>query len=107
MSLWDFKVGDRVFCVWPTNELTGGFHQITEVTPSHIKVEGFNYYCEKGRFVLMNPYVSPINVANETAIKANEAAFDGSIPSLVRAASQAHKGKFALPPWPMAEKGKY
>lgn len=64
-SLWDFKVGDRVFCIWPKDELKGGFHIVKEVTPGHIRVEGFKYYVDKGRFVLMNPYVSPIKQKEE------------------------------------------
>jgi len=57
--LWDFAIGDKLFCCWPIGELEGGFHVVRDILPDTIRVEGLRLYYFKRRFLKIDEYVRP------------------------------------------------
>lgn len=62
MSMWNFKAGDKVFCVWPKKDidLEGGEHVIQSVEGQYVRIEGISRYIHNWRFIKVpEDYVNP------------------------------------------------
>jgi hypothetical protein len=60
--MWNFKAGDKVFCVWPKKDigLDGGEHIIRSVEGKYVTIEGISRYLQIWRFMKVpDNYINP------------------------------------------------
>ena len=77
MTLWNFEIGDKLFCVWPSIkwipkegwlEIKEGYHIVTEINGDMVKTDRCKKWAPKTAFTKVPKIEIKENITNEVLV---------------------------------------